>query len=192
MLEKLFGSRVRAKLLTQLFSFTDRAFYIRELQELLGEDSTNISRELKKLENIGLIIGYNQGKMRYYQANPHSAIFTELKNLILKTSGLAGILKAALEKIQGIQLAFIYGSIAQGTERSDSDVDVIIVGKVDVDHLNDTISLVEDQLQRDINYILYTPDEFCQKISQQNGFVTEILKDKKIVLFGDASRFGLS
>jgi len=189
MLKSLFGSKIREKLLTQLFSHTDRSFYVRELHELINEDATNISRELKKLEELGLVICQPMANIKYYQANADSPIFHELKNIILKTNGVAGILKSILSVYQGIELAFIYGSIAKGQENTNSDVDLLIVGKFDQDKLNDQIAQVEENLLREINYISYEPQEFQEKIHKKNGFIKDILTGEKIILIGNMDEF---
>jgi len=189
MLKSLFGSKIREKLLTQLFSHTDRSFYIRELHELIGEDATNISRELKKLEKLGILICKPTANIKYYQANAKSPIFNELKSIILKTNGVAGFLRSILNRFKGIQLAFIYGSIAKGHENAASDVDLLLVGNFNHDDLNDQIAQAEERLQREINYISYAPLEFRDKIHNKDGFILDVLDSEKILLIGNLDEF---
>lgn len=189
MLKSLFGSKIREKLLIQLFSHTDQSFYVRELHELIHEDATNISRELKKLEESGIVICQPRANVKNYQANADSPIFKELKSIILKTNGVAGMLKSILSSFQGIELAFIYGSIAKGEENATSDVDLLIVGNFDHDKLNDQITQAEENLQREINYISYEPQEFQEKIHKKDGFIKDIITGEKIMLIGNIDEF---
>ena len=190
MLKSLFGSKVREKLLTQLFSHTDQSFYVRELHELIHEDATNISRELKKLEELRIVVCQPMANIKYYRANADNPIFNELKSIVLKTNGVAGFLGSVLNRFREIQLAFIYGSIAKGKENANSDVDLLIVGNLNQDKLIDQIAQAEEKLQREINYIIYEPQEFQNKIHNQDGFIIDILAGEKILLIGNINDFG--
>jgi hypothetical protein len=109
MLAKLFGSRLRGKLIGWMFTHTDERFYVRQLQSLLQEDATNLSRELSRLATLGLLTRTAEGKQKYYQANAESPVFSELHGLAIKTVGVADVLRSALEAISGrIRVAFIY------------------------------------------------------------------------------------
>ena len=87
MLEKLMGSRLRAKALEWLFSHPDERYFVRHLASLINEDSTNLSRELSQLEITGIIISTREGKQKYYRANRESPLFNDLYGLITKTAG---------------------------------------------------------------------------------------------------------
>ncbi len=164
----------------------DESFFVRQLGTILNEDSTNLSRELSNLEKAGILKSTRQGNLKYFQVNKNCSFFNELKGLILKTIGVAGELKTALEKMRSdIEYAFIYGSYAKGKEVADSDVDVIIIGTVDLDRLDSLISGLEKKLGRTINYITYSRKEFKEKTRARDGFIIDVLKDKKIMLAGD-------
>jgi len=189
MLKSLFGSKIREKLLTQLFSHTDQSFYVRELHELIHEDATNISRELKKLEELRIVVCQPMANIKYYRANADNPIFNELKSIVLKTNGVAGLIQSNLKNFKEIQLAFIFGSIAKGREDANSDIDLIIVGNLNQDELNEGITQTEEKLQREINYIVYEPQEFRNKIYHQDGFIMDILSGEKILLIGNIDDF---
>ena len=102
----------------------------------------------------------------------------------MKTAGVAGRLRDALDKIAGIQLAFIFGSYAKGEEKADSDVDLLIIGGVDMNRLDSSVGKMEKMLGREINYVLYSMKEFKSKRKAEDGFLMEVLSGKKIMLIG--------
>jgi DNA-binding transcriptional ArsR family regulator len=121
MIEKIFGSRIRAKILGWFFTHPEESFFVRQIATILQEDPTNLSREMSKLENLGILTSKKIGNTKHFQANPHCAFFRELKGLVLKTAGVAGQIKVALERLTGVQFAFIYGSYAKGEEKAHID-----------------------------------------------------------------------
>jgi DNA-binding transcriptional ArsR family regulator len=112
-MERLFGSRLRSKVLGWFFTHVDERFFVRQLESLLNEDPTNLSRELSRLESLKILVSEREGRQKYFRVNKGSPFFEEMKGLILKTAGVAGVIKTALERIGGIKYAFVYGSFAK-------------------------------------------------------------------------------
>lgn len=181
-INRLFSSKVRVKLLDAFLSFPNARFYIRELARKINEEAKNISRELQNLESLGLLTSELQGNQRFYSVNEDFFLYSELKGIIFKTTGVLGLLKETLAKLEGIEAAFIYGSYATGEETDSSDVDLIIVGKPDLTELNEEISGLEDKLNREINYICFDREEYEERKKIKDAFVSEILTEAKIVL----------
>lgn len=185
MLEKLFGSRLRAKVIGWLFTHSDERFFVRQLTKLLGEDSTNLSRELAKLEASGFLNCRLEGRQKYYQANAKSPLFEELKGLAIKTTGLADHLRKTLKPLTNqIQIAFIHGSFARGEATAESDVDLILAGSLSSRDAAACLARTGTKLGREINYVVYDPNEFKRKAREKQHFVTEVLKAPKIFLIG--------
>jgi len=186
MLETFLGSKLRAKVLGWLFSHPDERYYVRQLTSLVKEDSTNVSRELSRLEKTGILVLTIEGKQKYYQANRESPIFNELHGLFLKTVGVADVLRSALIPAQKrIRLAFIFGSIATGSENRRSDVDVMVVGTVSFEKVSSLLRPAEEKLRREVNPVVYPIAEFKKKVKEDHYFVKTVLEDKKIFLIGD-------
>lgn len=186
MLETLFGSRLRARALAWLFTHPDERFFVRQLTALIGEDSTNLSRELVRLEKTGVLVSATEGRQKYYQANRRSPVFDELHGLMLKTAGVADTLRKALEPRAGdITLAFIFGSMAGKTENRLSDVDLLVVGDISFGDVVDLVSDAERALSREVNPVVYTVAEFRKRSSEDHHFVRDILSGDKILLVGD-------
>jgi len=181
----LFG-QTRQATLSLLFGQPDEEFYVREIERSTNTGLGAVQRELKQLAKQGLITRKIKGNHVYYQANPASPIYNEVKSLIMKTSGAGAILKAALKPLAGeISVAFIYGSFARGSENKLSDIDLIVVGKVKFAELAGKLSKTHFALGREVNATVYPPEEFRNKIKSGHHFLNSVMKQKKIFLIGD-------
>ena len=137
------------------------------------------------------------GNQRHYQANASSPVFAELRGLVLKTVGLADVLRTALAPLAGqVEAAFVYGSVAKQQDTAQSDIDVLIVstplanlGYADVFAALDGAAT---QLARKVNPTLYTPADLAKRIENDNAFITKVLSQPKIWLMGDELVFNLS
>ncbi len=186
MLETILGSKLRVKVLGWLFTHPDERYFVRQLTSLVKEDSTNVSRELIRLEKTGVLVSTKEGKQKYYQANRKSPIYDELHGLILKTVGVADIIKKALEpRIVDIKLALIFGSVAKRTENRFSDIDLLVVGNITFGEVVDLISTAEGTLNRESNPVVYTLSEFNKRLSENHYFISDILSGDKIFVVGD-------
>lgn len=185
MLERLFTSRVRVRLLTLFVTHPDEAFYIRQISRITGETYNNVRLELRNLSELGVIQEEHRANAIYYKANVEHFLFPELKHLILKTEAIGDRLREALSTLGDIRVAFIYGSTAKGTEVAASDIDLMVIGGVDLDTLDRTVDSIEEELGRTVNYTLFSVEEWQDRLIQENSFVTDVLNHKKIFLVGD-------
>lgn len=183
-INRLFSSKLRIKLLDVFLSLPDARFYIRELERKIKEEAKNVSRELKNLEALGLLISEKQGNLKYYSVNENFFLYPELKAIIFKTTGVQGLLKEAVERLKGIETAFIYGTYATGKESESSDVDIMIIGKPDLTELNEVISDLEEKLNREINYMCFDQEEFKERRKEGDAFINDVLSGEKIMLKG--------
>jgi predicted nucleotidyltransferase len=181
-IERLFGSRIRAKILGWLFTHPEESFFVRQMAVILKEDPTNVSREMARLEELGTLRSKRNGNLKHFQANRECPFFEELKGLVLKTSGVAGRIRASLERLAGIEFAFIYGSYARGEKKADSDVDLLIIGDVGLNRLDSSLEKLEKVLGREINYVLYSREEFRARKKSKDGFLMDVLSGKKIMV----------
>ncbi|MBN1504857.1 MAG: nucleotidyltransferase domain-containing protein [Candidatus Eisenbacteria bacterium] len=186
MLDRILGSGLRAKLLGWLFSHHDQRYFVRQLTSLLGEDSTNISRELARLEKSGVLLCTREGRQKYYQANQDCPIFKELRGLALKTFGVADVLRDALTPLsERIRVAFVYGSFARGEENSRSDVDVLVVGAVEFGEVVVALGAAQETIGREVNPTVYPVPEFAAKAAGGHSFIREVMKGSKVFILGD-------
>ena len=178
---------VRQRVLAVLFGSPDRSFYANELIALARSGSGAVQRELASLLAAGLITVRDQGNQKHYQANAASPVFAELRGLVLKTVGLADVLRAALAPLEDqVAAAFVYGSVARQQDTAASDVDVLIVS--DALGYAEVFGALEGAAQtlgRIINPTLYTRAELARRRAQDNAFVTRVLDQPRIWLIGD-------
>jgi len=181
----LFGKTRRA-VLGLLYSRTDEAFYLRHIERLAGVGLGPLQRELKQLTNAGILNRSMRGQNVYYQANPDCPIFDELKNLVIKTVGVGDVIRTAfLQLNESINIVLLYGSIARGEERRESDVDILVVGNVTFAEIASILSPIQQQLDREINPTVYSVGEFKNKLLGENHFLKSVLNGPKIFLIGD-------
>ena len=172
-----------------VFSHPDESYYLRQLARLTGVGMGALQRELKALSKAGIISIRVQGRQSFFQANPQCPVFGELKGLILKTSGAADVLRAALAPMAGdIQVAFIFGSVARGGQTRQSDVDIMVVGDVEFAQVVSAVSPLQETLSREINPVVYnSKDEFKSKALRGVNFLKRVMESSKLFIVGDAS-----
>jgi predicted nucleotidyltransferase len=185
MLVKLFTSKLRVEILALFFSRSEEALYLGEIVKLTGEDRGNISRELRNLENIGLLVSRKEGNLKYYSLNRGYLLYDELRSIIQKTRGVTGTLKETLSKVQDIDYAFIYGSIASGTETAKSDIDLMVIGEIPLESLLKLMKGPEKSLGREINPSLYGVKEYKRRMKKKDPFIVRVMKEPRIMLMGD-------
>jgi predicted nucleotidyltransferase len=181
----LFGKTRRA-ILSLLYGRTDEEFYTRYILRIANTGHGAVQRELKHLSDAGIIRRTVRGHQVYFQANPDSPIFHELKSLILKTAGIGDALRAGLARSSDqIKAAFIYGSIAKGEEGPRSDIDLLVIGNVSFSDVVANLQPAQKILGREVNPTVYPHNEFRSKLRAKHHFLTSILKEPRIYLIGD-------
>ena len=170
-----------------LFGQPERSYHLSELKRLTGLGSASLQRELNRLTESGLLTSERVGNLRRFQANAASPIFQELVGLTRKTLGAQPLLKDALEPLQSkVELAFIYGSVAKGTDTARSDVDVMLVGKnLLLADLLERVEPLEAQLGRKINATCLSPLEFRRRRAERDSFVNRVLAQPTLPLIGE-------
>jgi predicted nucleotidyltransferase len=185
MLKNLFSSKARVEIL-KLFLFNpEDSFYQREISNLLHQPIRAVQRELKNLMEFKLIKKLARGNRIYYKLNKKHPIYEELKVIFLKMTGIAEVLKNNLERKDSIKLAFIYGSYARGDELATSDIDLMVIGDISSKELSSFLAKPKQELKREINYVVFSVEEFKEKVKDKNHFLNTVLRDEKIFLLGD-------
>ncbi len=179
-------SGLQQRLLAVLFGRPDRSFYGNELLRLTGTGRGALQRELEKLVSADLVTVTPIGNQKHYQANAAAPIFAELRGIVMKTLGLADVLRTALNAVADrIALAFVYGSVAKGTDTATSDIDLMVVTEtLGYADLFERLAEAEQVLGRKVNPTLYTPAALAEKVRTENSFVLRVLSQPKIFLIG--------
>jgi len=179
-------SKVRQRVLGLLYGQPDSDFHTNEIIRLSDSGTGAVQRELESLTSAGLVIVKQVGNQKRYQANRAAPFFVELRSIVLKSFGLADVIREVLEPIsKQVQIAFIYGSIAKQEDTVNSDIDLMLIGNnltyADVFHL---LERAEPHLGRKINPTFYSLVEWSRKHNESNHFIMKILKLPKIFLIG--------
>jgi uncharacterized protein len=178
-------SQLRRKLLTFFYTNRQARVYVRQLASSLGVDSTNLSRELARLEQEGLLQSEVEGRQRYYSINRQYPYLKAVFSLLQGTVGVVPALQSALSRIDGMESAYLYGSFAKNEADAASDIDLLIVGKPDAGRLAEEISGLEKIFHREVNYILVQASELQQKLASRDPFFMDVWQGKRIQLIGD-------
>lgn len=174
----------KAELLRVFFTNPGKSFYMQEIGRILGKKPGVFQRTLNKMVAEGVLESERKANTRHFWANNQYPLYKELKSIIFKTVGIQGSLREALNDFKKIRLAFIYGSFAKIKENNLSDIDIMIIGEPNESVLIARLDKLENQLQREINYHLYSLRSFKSDIKNGNPFLKGIIRDKKIMLIG--------
>ena len=180
-------TKVQQRVLGLLFGNPGRSFYANELIELAGSGTGAVQRELARLESSGLARVKRVGNQKHYQANSESAVYAELRGLVLKTSGLVDVLRAALRPLAPrIESAFVYGSVAKQQDIATSDIDLMVVS----DSLSyaDLFAALEEataQLGRKVNPTVYSRKELDRRMRSDNAFVQRVWSQPRLQVIGE-------
>ena len=187
MIHRLFGSKTRVALLSKLMMNADRSFYIRELSKNLRIPYSVLYKEEKNLVSLGILNEEKKGKVTLVSANKRLPYFSQLKGLIMRTSGLGNLVRSSLSGLKRTRYALIYGSFASGEESDSSDIDVLIIGDVREEKVLKAITRIEEETGREVNYLLWNDQEFRKKIESKHHLLTDIADNPIIMLIGEES-----
>jgi len=148
-------------------------------------DSTNLSRELARLEREGLLRSEIEGRQRYYSINPQYRYLKAVFSLLQGTVGIVPTLRAALDHVRGVDRAWLYGSFAKNEADAASDLDLLIVGRPDVGNLAAEIRKLEKTLHREVSYTILRPEELKRRLAAHDPFLTDVWQGKRIELIGN-------
>jgi predicted nucleotidyltransferase len=180
-------TKVQQRVLAVLFGNPGRSFYANEVIALAGSGTGAVQRELARLEAAGLVTVTRLGKQKHYQANAAAPVFEELRGLVLKTSGLADVLRDALAPLAAqISAAFVYGSVAKGEDTAQSDIDLMVVS--DTLSYADLFAALEEatnRLGRTVNPTVYSRKELDKRVRADNVFVKRVLSQPKLWVIGE-------
>ncbi len=182
----LFG-RTRRNILALLFGRPDEAFYLRQVARETGAGVGAVQRELAGLTRAGLITRTPRGIQVFFQADRSSPVFSEIKSLMEKTTGLADVVRSALAELDArglVAFAFLYGSVATGTHGPSSDVDLMIIGDTKLLELIPAVREAQDRLGREINPTVYPVAELQDRLKARDHFISRVLERPKIMLIG--------
>jgi predicted nucleotidyltransferase len=189
MLEALFSSKTRVRMLALLILGGGEPLHTRLISQKINAPYSQTWRELERLEKAGLLNSNTIGRLRFFQVNPKCAILPDLRTLLLKADGFGEEVRKALRGIP-INAAFIYGSMASNQADLSSDIDLMIIGDASLEDLSNVIYKLEKKLSRAINYSIFPLKEWQERIRKGDAFLKNVKAGPKIWIIGGDNDLG--
>ena len=194
MVEQLFGSKTRVKLLGLFFNNPGRPFYVREITRKIDEQINSVRRELANLLSVGLISSEGANNRLYYEVNTKYEYYEQLRSIFttIPTRSASPASKEMREEDKitkllrstgSVQFAFLTGSFTRDTR---TNIDIFLVGDVNKARLSKVVGELEKEMGRELNYSSLTPDEYQYRLGLNDRFISGVLEAKKIVIIDGA------
>ncbi len=180
MLEKLFGSRTRVKLLRLFLMHPEKEYFVREISRVVGEQINSVRRELANLERIGIVSSEAKDKKKFYRVQEDCILFSELRALILKSRFT--IEKEFIQSVRSLGSVVYFVLTGYFVNEREAKVDILIVGNVNRSKLNGIIEKFQSSFGTPLRYTVMTKDEYHYRRDVTDKFLYEILNGKKIVV----------
>ena len=179
-------TKTQQRVLGLLYGVPDKSFYTNEIMRWADMGRGTIRRELDRLVSAGILSVTPEGNQNHYQAKQDNPVYTELLGIVRKTFGVVDVIKQALKPLNArIDLAFIYGSIAKGTDARTSDIDLMLIGEgLNYGDVIDVLMPLEESLQRSVNPTVFTSAEFASRLDQNSSFLVRVMEQPKLVMKG--------
>ncbi|MDB6126271.1 MAG: polymerase beta domain protein region [Verrucomicrobia bacterium] len=181
--------QVRAEVLRLLFTDIGRELHLRDLARQTHLSLKTVQNELAKLSHADLVTSARDGNRRYYQANASHPLFVDLRQVVLKTSGLREALVEAVAGLAEVKVAFVFGSLAAGDGKGTSDVDLMVIGDIGMRALAPRLRKAAEKLGREINPVTMSALEFS-KGRKKSPFVIEVMNGEKLFIKGGLDELG--
>jgi predicted nucleotidyltransferase len=182
-LAELLSSRVRSEVFRILFGVNQLELHGRELARRSGFSEATLRQELRKLRRLDLVSARRAGNRVYYSANQEHPLYSEIHSMVLKTSGLADVIRSALEAIH-VDVAFVFGSMVKGDATASSDVDLMVVSTSNLRRLSSVLAGAAESIGREINIHVMNSDEYRQRMARGDHFVKHVLGGPKLFVIG--------
>ena len=185
-IEALFSRPVGA-ILTATFMAPAKWWYLSELARHAGLRPSSLQRPIVALVRAGVLSQRREGNRSYVRPEESSPFLADLQGLVAKTAGIVDVLRETLASHSSrIEVAFVYGSVAQSMLRPESDLDLMVLGDIGLASLSPALQEAEARIGRSVNASVFTPDEFRRKLASKNHFLTSVLDNDKLFVIGTA------
>lgn len=181
-------SRVRIKLLTIFLAKPGEMYYVRELTRLAKEEINAIRRELKRMQEVGMLKSEKRGNRLYYTYKTSYPYYPELLSLVVKSSSLGQQLIKNKSKLGFVKYAFLSQKLIRGLDRNPEHIDLLIIGQVIMPQLSLIVKKLEKTLDTEINYSSMTEEEYKYRKQRKDPFITSVLLQPRIMIIGDETK----
>ncbi len=191
MLERLFISKVRLKILKQFLTNFGQEYHIRGIVRLINEEINAVRRELRNLEAFGILESRKQTNRIIYKINHKSPFAHELRSMILKDSEELRLIAKVLGNIKNIDHVVITQAYISKEYEGENDIDILIIGNPDVNKVTKEMNSVEKELDREFRMAILSKEDFEYRKKRREKLILDVLEKEKIILLGSPSKMGL-
>lgn len=182
-------SRVRVRILELFFSKTHEMYYVREITRQTKEEINAVRRELEKMIGYGLLKSEERGNRLYYFLNTSYVFFPELLRMVAKSTGLGGKLRKLKRKLGTVEYVVFSGAFVKGERPAQGQVDILVIGDVVLAELEAIVKEEQQKFGRELNYTVFTAEEFEFRKTRRDPFVMDILYGSNVMIIGDEEEF---
>lgn len=183
-LEDFMISRVRVEMMELFFNNPDEMYYVRQITRLIKEEINAVRRELERMLGSGLLKSEERGNRLYYFVNKHYSYFQELRQMVAKSTGLGKKIKSKRRKLGNIDFVMFSGKYIRGLKPVQNEVDMLFVGEIDLSLLQKIVKEEEKELGREINYAVFSKEEFDFRKTRRDPFIMDILYGSRVMIIG--------
>lgn len=185
-LTTLLSSRVKAEVFRLLFGPAEQELHVRELARRSRLSESTVRQELRRLTGLGLLAVRRDSNRAYYRADARHPLYADIRSMVVKTDGLVEVLRTALDSPE-IRFAFVFGSVAAGTEKPDSDVDLMVIGTPSLRRVSTLLLGISERVGREINPHVMTWEELCRRSQTRDHFIASVMGSPRLMVIGDES-----
>jgi hypothetical protein len=189
MLNKIFVSEVRVKILKLMLLEPEKSLHVRAIVRAVGAEINAVRRELDNLVTIDLFSKRQSSNRIYYTVNTKHPFFGDLISLVAKENGIASKLYKGLKSLGDVEYIFLSKSFLRGRKSTALDVDLFVVGEVITPVLEKIVKEEEDRIGREINYAVMSSEEFMSRKRTMDQFIVRLMSQGRAMLVGDEEKF---
>lgn len=182
-------SKTRVKIIELFFTNQDKLFYVREIARATHEQVNAVRRELARLLGTGLLKSEERGNRLYYQLNPRYLFYSELNQMVVKSTGLGKKIRKNRRKLGQLDFVMFAGKYVHKMAPAPNEVDMLFIGDVVLTELKEFIKEEEKELGREINYAVFSLTEFEFRKARRDPFILDILYGSRVMLIGNEVEF---
>lgn len=183
-------SKVRVKLLKTFLTNPKEMYYVRDLVRRTSEEINAVRRELRRMEEAGMVQKEGRGNRLYYWFRKDYGFFDELLRLVVKTTGLGFEIRQNRGKLGKVHFVVFSNEFVRHDQKKNNDqVDVLVIGDIVLPELANLIRQEEQARGNEINYSPMTKDEFEFRKSRRDPFILGILTSGRVLIIGDDQEF---
>lgn len=188
-LEDLIVSKVRVKMLELFFTNPEEMYYVREITRLVKEEINAVRRELDRMLGTGLLKSEERGNRLYYYLNKQYLYLQDFLQIVAKSTGLGEEIRKKRRKLGKLEFVMFSGKFISGQKPSRDEVDILIIGDVVLAELQTLIRAEEKKIKREINYAVFSGEEFEFRKTRRDPFIMDILYGSRVMIVGNEVEF---